>query len=82
MVQLDTLPLLEHSISGDALCLLDAEGLKAIGVSTVGQRLSILKAIYNAKLDHNIPIDSDHYVPPCKRLPSKKKGYSTHFHQS
>ena len=58
----------EHRILGDALCLLDSEGLKAVGVSTIGQRLSILKAVYNLKLAHNVPIDSDHYVPPCKSL--------------
>ncbi|KAF8141693.1 hypothetical protein EV363DRAFT_1149651 [Boletus edulis] len=56
----------EHSISGDVLCLLDPESLKAVGVATVGQRLTILKAIYQAKLAHHIPIDSDHYVPPSE----------------
>jgi hypothetical protein len=55
----------EHRILGDALCLLDSEGLKAVGVSTIGQRLSILKAVYNLKLAHNVPIHSDHYVPQC-----------------
>jgi hypothetical protein len=55
----------EHNISGDALCLLDAEGLKGIGISTVGQRLTILKAVYQAKLAHNVPVEADHYVPPC-----------------
>lgn len=43
--------------------MLDSEGLKAVGVSTIGQRLSILKAVYNLKLAHNVPIDADHYVP-------------------
>ena len=45
--------------------MLDPESLKAVGVATVGQRLAILKAIYQAKLAYRIPIDSDHYVPPC-----------------
>lgn len=45
--------------------MLDPETLKAVGVTTVGQRLAILKAIYQAKLAYHIPIDSDHYVPPC-----------------
>jgi len=58
----------EHRILGDALCLLDSEGLKAVGVSTIGQRLSILKAVYNLKLAHNVPIDADHYVPQCRFL--------------
>jgi bZIP factor len=48
--------------------LLNAESLKAIGVSTVGQRLAILKAVYQLKLAHNIPIDPDSYVPPCQFL--------------
>lgn len=45
--------------------MLDPETLKAVGVATIGQRLTILKAIYQAKLAYHIPIDSDHYVPPC-----------------
>ncbi|KAH0836590.1 hypothetical protein J3R83DRAFT_8290 [Lanmaoa asiatica] len=56
----------EHNISGDVLCMLDPETLKAVGVTTVGQRLAILKAIYQAKLAYHIPIDSDHYVPPSE----------------
>ena len=59
----------EHRILGDALCLLDSEGLKAVGVSTIGQRLSILKAVYNLKLAHNVAIDADHYVPQCRYPP-------------
>ncbi|KAG1746713.1 uncharacterized protein EDB91DRAFT_1236126 [Suillus paluster] len=54
----------EHNISGDVLCLLDAEDLKAIGISTVGQRLAILKAVYQAKLAHHVPVEADHYIPP------------------
>jgi hypothetical protein len=59
----------EHNISGDILCMLDSEGLKAVGVSTIGQRLSILKAVYLIKIAHNVTIEADHYVPPCKRYP-------------
>jgi hypothetical protein len=46
--------------------MLDPEGLKAVGVATVGQRLSILKSAYLVKLAHNVPIEADHYIPPCK----------------
>jgi bZIP factor len=46
--------------------MLTAEELKDIGIPTIGQRLAILKAIYQLKLAHNILIDGDHYVPPCK----------------
>ncbi|KAI1796613.1 hypothetical protein LXA43DRAFT_566626 [Ganoderma leucocontextum] len=55
----------EHNISGDVLCLLDPESLKEMGIATIGQRLAILKAVYNVKLAQNIPIEPDHYVPPC-----------------
>lgn len=46
--------------------MLDAESLKAMGVTTIGQRLAILKAVYLLKLANDVPIDSDHYVPPCQ----------------
>ncbi|GLB41728.1 putative protein kinase regulator [Lyophyllum shimeji] len=56
----------EHGISGDVLCMLDQEALKAIGIATIGQRLAILKAVYLVKLAHDVPIDLDHYVPPSE----------------
>ncbi|KAI0741419.1 hypothetical protein C8Q80DRAFT_1284456 [Daedaleopsis nitida] len=56
----------EHNISGDVLCMLDPESLKEMGIATIGQRLAILKAVYNVKLAQNIPIDQDHYVPPSE----------------
>lgn len=59
----------EHNISGDVLTSLDQESLKEVGVQTIGQRLSILKAVYYLKLAHNVPIDPDHYVPPCTSQP-------------
>ncbi|KAF7430523.1 Adaptor for signal transduction [Pleurotus ostreatus] len=56
----------EHNISGDVLCMLDSEGLKSVGVTTIGQRLAILKAVWQLKITHNIPIEEDHYVPPSE----------------
>ena len=56
---------IEHNISGDVLTSLDQETLKEVGIQTIGQRLAILKAVYYLKLAHNVPIDPDHYVPPC-----------------
>ena len=56
----------EHRISGEVLCFLDAEGLKDVGIATIGQRLSILKGVYNIKLAQGIPIKSGDYVPPCE----------------
>jgi protein STE50 len=45
--------------------MMNSETLKSIGVSTIGQRLAILKAVYQTKIAHNIPLDPDAYVPPC-----------------
>lgn len=66
MVQVSLTSNAENNISGDVLSMLDSEGLKAVGVSTVGQRLSILKAVYLAKLAYNVPIEPGDYVPPCR----------------
>jgi len=56
----------EHKIQGDSLCELDSDGLKSLGITTIGQRLSMLKAIYQVKLAHNVPMDETHYVPPSE----------------
>ncbi|KAJ7576885.1 hypothetical protein C8J56DRAFT_1007330 [Mycena floridula] len=56
----------EHRISGDILCMIDSDTLKSIGVQTIGQRLAILKAVYQLKLAQNVPIESDDYVPPSE----------------
>ncbi|KAI0041049.1 hypothetical protein FA95DRAFT_1501961 [Auriscalpium vulgare] len=56
----------EHGITGDVLCLVNAENLKELGITTVGQRLAILKAVYLSKLAHNIPFEADDYVPPSE----------------
>ncbi|PFH51952.1 hypothetical protein AMATHDRAFT_58183 [Amanita thiersii Skay4041] len=56
----------DHSIRGDILVTIDAENLKLLGVSTIGQRLAILKAVYLAKLAYGVPRDDDGYVPPSE----------------
>ncbi|TDL24017.1 hypothetical protein BD410DRAFT_838533 [Rickenella mellea] len=56
----------EHRISGDILAILNVDDLKEIGITTIGQRLAILKHVYLAKVAHNIPIEPDHYVPPSE----------------
>ncbi|KAI0704325.1 hypothetical protein BC835DRAFT_1262074 [Cytidiella melzeri] len=56
----------EHRVTGDVLCLMDADTLKEVGIATIGQRLAILKAVYQLKLAQQIPIDADHYVPPSE----------------
>lgn len=54
-----------HRIQGDSLCTVDLEGLKSLGIATIGQRLSILKAIYLVKLAQNVLFNEDDYIPPC-----------------
>lgn len=56
----------EHHISGDILTQLDADALKEIGIATIGQRLAILKAVYQVKLAQGIEIEPGHYVPPSE----------------
>lgn len=56
----------EHGITGDILQALDHDTLKEIGVTSVGQRLVILKAVYNLKIRDGITIEADDYVPPCQ----------------
>ena len=60
----------EHKLSGDVLCLIDSEGLKAAGITSIGQRLAILKAIYLIKVAHDVPIEPEDYVPQCVSHPS------------
>ncbi|KAI8324770.1 hypothetical protein GQ54DRAFT_284233 [Martensiomyces pterosporus] len=53
----------EHSIDGEVLVNLDHESLKDLGIRALGKRLLVLKSIYFLKLQHDIPITSDSYVP-------------------
>lgn len=56
----------DNDVDGQAFVLLNAEALKELGVSSVGQRLAILKAVYHLKIRNNIPIEEDDYVPPSE----------------
>ncbi|CAG8823877.1 30915_t:CDS:2, partial [Gigaspora margarita] len=60
----------EQDINGEILVLLDHEALKDLGVRSVGHRVSILKAIYNLKIQHNVPIELGQYVPPSAEFES------------
>ena len=42
--------------------------LKEMGIASVGHRLTILKSVYEIKVNQDIPIDSDHYIPSCKAV--------------
>ncbi|KAJ3560667.1 hypothetical protein NPX13_g9225 [Xylaria arbuscula] len=54
---------IENEIVGEALVALLHDDLKAMGVASVGHRLTILKSVYDVKKAQDIPIESDHYVP-------------------
>ncbi|BGP24212.1 MAKKKK cascade protein kinase regulator Ste50 [Rhodotorula toruloides] len=58
----------EHGITGDVLVHLDHPALKDVGVHSVGQRLAILKTVYELKVAQNIPIEEGHYVPPSEEM--------------
>ncbi|KAJ1800674.1 hypothetical protein LPJ59_000902 [Coemansia sp. RSA 2399] len=53
----------ENSIDGEVLINLDHESLKDLGIQALGKRLLVLKSIYFLKLQHDVPITSDSYVP-------------------
>lgn len=46
----------------------DHETLKDLGVASVGQRLSVLRAVYELKLRDGIAMAHDEYCPPCERF--------------
>ncbi|EMD87893.1 hypothetical protein COCHEDRAFT_111035 [Bipolaris maydis C5] len=52
-----------EGITGDVLAALQHAELKELGVSSVGHRLTILKAVYDTKIRQNVPMDPDDYVP-------------------
>jgi protein STE50 len=48
------------------LVALKHDELKEMGIASVGHRLTILKNVYEIKVNQDIPIDSDHYIPSCR----------------
>lgn len=55
----------DEGITGDILIVLQHAELKEMGISSVGHRLKILKAVYEIKVKQNVPIEPDDYVPLC-----------------
>ena len=51
---------------GEALVALKHEELKEMSIVSVGHRLTILKGVYDVKIRQDVPVESDHYIPPCK----------------
>jgi hypothetical protein len=56
----------EEGINGEALIALHHDELRELGVSAVGHRLTILKAVYEQKRRSGITIEEDDYVPLCR----------------
>ena len=61
-----TAQLREHGITGEILVHVDHEGLKDVGIQSVGQRLSVLKTVYELKLRDDVPIEEGHWRPPSE----------------
>jgi hypothetical protein len=60
--------LTENEIVGEALVALRHDELKEMGIASVGHRLTILKSVYDVKVNQDIPVDPDHYIPLCMPL--------------
>ncbi|KAG1140067.1 hypothetical protein G6F38_009389 [Rhizopus arrhizus] len=54
----------EQGITGDVLVHLDHESLRDLSVATVGQRMDLLKNIYQLKIQHKVPVNEWDYIPP------------------
>ncbi|KAI9835028.1 MAG: Adaptor for signal transduction, partial [Thelocarpon superellum] len=54
---------LENEIVGEALVALKHEELKEMGMASVGHRLTVLKSVYDIKINQDIAVESEHYVP-------------------
>lgn len=56
----------ENGIVGEALIALKHDELKEMGIASVGHRLTILKQVYELKVEQDIPVEPDDYVPLCE----------------
>ena len=66
----------ENEIVGEALVALRHDELKEMGIASVGHRLTILKSVYDVKVNQDIPIDPDHYIPLCRPSPYPKSPFT------
>ncbi|CDZ97390.1 Sterile alpha motif, type 2 [Phaffia rhodozyma] len=53
----------QHGITGDVLSVISSEDLRDVGITSLGQRLSILKHVYQLKLEQGIPLEKDSWIP-------------------
>lgn len=65
----------EHSIVGESLIALKHDELKEMGIASVGHRLTILKQVYEVKVEQDVPVEADDYVPLCE-LKRQKQPHS------
>ncbi|KAL9538510.1 hypothetical protein MBANPS3_010879 [Mucor bainieri] len=54
----------EQGITGDVLVNLDHESLRDLSILTVGQRMDLLKNIYQLKIHYRVPVNEWDYIPP------------------
>lgn len=53
----------EHGITGEVLCALDMETLMDLGVTSLGHRLSVLRAVFELKKEQGVEIGEDDWRP-------------------
>ncbi|RKP34391.1 sterile alpha motif/pointed domain-containing protein, partial [Dimargaris cristalligena] len=51
----------DNQITGEVLLHLHHEALRDLSIDSLGKRLVILKAIYQLKLQHRVPITTEDY---------------------
>ncbi|MCJ1250581.1 Adaptor for signal transduction [Trapelia coarctata] len=54
---------IDNDIVGEALVALRHDELKEMGITSMGHRLTILKGVYDMKVQQDIPVETDHYIP-------------------
>lgn len=54
----------EQGITGDVLVNLDHGSLRDLSMLTVGQRMDMLKNIYQLKIHYRVPVNEWDYIPP------------------
>jgi hypothetical protein len=55
--------LVEHSITGDVMAVMDDSSLRELGIASLGQRLTLLRAIWELKCQQGLEIGEDDWTP-------------------
>ncbi|QIW94734.1 hypothetical protein AMS68_000252 [Peltaster fructicola] len=53
----------EEAVNGEAICAVQHDELRELGINSVGHRLTILRAVYDQKLKNGIKIVDGEYIP-------------------